>query len=260
MEGEMYFDYTIDIPVQKGKIYKNKSSNNTYISYEFGRVYNSKKHYNTPKRTTIGKVDCNNESKMYPNLNYYKFFPEEIPLDNETEERSCCLRVGSYFVIRKIIRDYNLDQILNKFFDTADLGLFLDLVAYSLIEENNAGQYYPDYAFNHPLFDSKMHIYSDSTVSRFLNSITAEQSVGFLNEWNSSRNHKEKIYISYDSTNKNCQSGDIDFVEYGEPKQDNKKPVFNYAVAYDMNNREPLFYEDYPGSIANCPNPRLISE
>lgn len=57
-----------------------------------------------------------------------------------------------------------------------------------------------------------MQIYSDSKVSDFLQSITENQSVGFLNEWNAGRNHREKIYISYDSTNKNCQTGQ--FVHY----------------------------------------------
>ena len=39
---------------------------------------------------------------------------------------------------------------------------------------------------------------------------------GFLDDWNKSRDHKDRIYISYDSTNKNCQSGDIDILEYGK--------------------------------------------
>jgi len=38
-------------------------------------------------------------------------------------------------------------------------------------------------------------------------------------------------------------------VAYGHPKVDMGLPIFNYAVAYDMNNREPLFYEKYPGSL-----------
>ncbi|MDO4194502.1 MAG: transposase, partial [Erysipelotrichaceae bacterium] len=59
----------------------------------------------------------------------------------------------------------------------------------------------------------------------------------------------EKIYISYDSTNKNCQAGDIDIVEFGHPKMDLGLPVFNYSIAYDTENQEPLFYEKYPGSI-----------
>ncbi len=80
-------------------------------------------------------------------------------------------------------------------------GLFLihiqkDLAAYSIISENNAGQYYPDYGYNHPLFTDKMRIYSDSKVADFITGITPDQSVGFLNEWNARRDHREKIYIS----------------------------------------------------------------
>ena len=82
--------------------------------------------------------------------------------------------------------------------------MFLDLAVYSIIAENNAGQYYPDYAFNHPLFTDQMKIYSDSKVSEFINSITRDQSLAFLDRWNAEQNHKQKIYISYDSTNKNC--------------------------------------------------------
>ncbi|MDY2628773.1 MAG: transposase [Lachnospiraceae bacterium] len=74
-------------------------------------------------------------------------------------------------------------------------------------------------------------------------------SAGFLNDWNAERDHREKIYISYDSTNKNCQAGDIEIVEYGHAKVDTGAPIFNYAVAYDTTNREPLFYEEYPGSV-----------
>ena len=33
----------------------------------------------------------------------------------------------------------------------SDTGLILDLVSYLIIEEENAGQYYPDFAFTHPL-------------------------------------------------------------------------------------------------------------
>lgn len=48
-----------------------------------------------------------------------------------------------------------------------DSGLFLDLAAYSIISESNANQYYPDYAYNHPLFTREMKLYSDSKVFWF---------------------------------------------------------------------------------------------
>jgi transposase len=147
------------------------------------------------------------------------------------------------------MKDYGLPEILGKYFNNKDLGLFLDFAAYSIVSENNAGQYYPDYAYNHPLNTENMRIYSDTKVSDFLNAITEDQSVEFLNDWNERKDHREKIYISYDSTNKNCQAGDIEMAEYGHAKDEKGLPIFNYAIAYDTHNNEPLFYEKYPGSI-----------
>jgi transposase len=189
---------------------------------------------------------------MYPNQNFLKYFPDaELPVGRDRTDRSSCLKIGTWIVVRKIVQQYRLDVTLGDLLDEKDLGLFLDLAAYSIVTENNAGQYYPNYAYIHPLFTKDMRIYSDSKVSDMLKSLTDDQSIGFLNEWNANRNHREKIYISYDSTNKNCQAGDIEMVEYGHPKNDCGLPVFNYALAYDTYNKEPLFYEKYPGSITD---------
>lgn len=94
-----------------------------------------------------------------------------------------------------------------------------------------------------------MKVYSDAKVSRFLREISRDDSVRFQNDWNESRDHREKIYISYDSTNKHCHAGEIELAEFGHEKEKEKKPIFNFSVGYDRNNRLPLFYEEYPGSI-----------
>lgn len=246
----MYLDFLVKVPTVKGKITRRKKSNVVYIEYEYDRVYDPSRKYTFPKRVTIGKLSDTDPEFMKPNQNFLKYFPDaELPESKNRTSRSSCLRVGTYFVLRKIIEECSLNDILGKYFGSRDMGLFLDLAVYSIIAENNAAQYYPDYTYNHPLFTEKMKQYSDSTVSDFLNSVTDDQSTGFLNTWNKSRNYREKIYISYDSTNKNCQAGDIEMVEFGHPKVDMGEPVFNYAVAYDTHNQEPLFYEKYPGSL-----------
>lgn len=123
--------------------------------------------------------------------------------------RSSCIRVGAFLVIKKIIDDYKLQDYLSSW-DDRGKGLLLDLSAYSIISENNAAQYYPDYAYNHPVLTPNHKIYSDSTISRFLSEIGEDERIAFLNDWNEKRNHREKIYISYDSTNKNCKAGDVE--------------------------------------------------
>lgn len=246
----MYLDFLVKIPISGGKITYRKKGETDYVYYEYTRIYQKGSNITNPKRVTIGKRDKDDPTMMLPNENYLKYFPDEdLPEVNERAKRSSCLRIGAWLVIRKIIQEYQFADILKKYINKKDIGLVLDLAAYSIISESNANQYYPDYAYNHPLFSDHMHIYSDSRVSDLLQSMTVEMSAGFLNDWNAERDHREKIYISYDSANKNCQAGDIEIAEYGHAKVDTGAPIFNYAVAYDTTNREPLFYEEYPGSI-----------
>jgi len=247
----MYLDCKVKIPSDEGKITVKTISGTSYVYLETGRQYLKDKKYNTPKRTCIGKRDKEQLAFMYPNEKFLKYFSRELlPAEKEGNRRSGCIHIGTYLVIRKIVSDYGLDQMLARIIGK-DAGLFIDLAAYSIIEEDNAGQYYPDYAYNHALFTDDMHIYSDSKVSDFLSKTTIDQRITFLNEWNAKRDHREKIYISYDSTNKSSQAGDIDLIELGHSKDGVEADIFNYAIAYDRNNKEPLFYETYPGSIVD---------
>ena len=246
----MYLDCLVKMPNAPGKLVCQKKGETTYVYYEIDRTYDPDKKYTAPKRVTIGKCSKDDPEMIQPNENFLRFFPEEaLPEEKDRSVRSSCLRIGTFIVIRQLMKETGVSDILGMYLNPKDLGLFLDLAAYSIISENNAAQYYPDYAYNHPLFTEGMKIYSDSKVSDFLKSLTVEQSTGFLNEWNSARDHRQKIYISYDSTNKNCQAGDIEMVESGNAKDDARLPIFNYSIAFDTNNREPLFYEQYPGSI-----------
>jgi transposase len=247
----MYLNCRVKIPDTGGKITIKTISGTPYVYYEYARIYQKDKKYNSPKRTCIGKRDPEQPSYLYPNEKFLKYFPRELlPMEKDNQIRSGCLHVGAFLVIRKIITDYHLDEMIARIIGR-DAGLFLDLAAYSIITEDNAGQYYPDYAYNHALFTDDMKIYSDSKVSDFLGKITIDQRIRFLNEWNAKRDHREKIYISYDSTNKLSRAGDIDMVELGHAKEGVETDIFNYSIAYDRNNREPLFYETYPGSIVD---------
>ncbi len=247
----MYLDSPVEIPDVPGKIVRKKVKETVYIYYEYARSYDPERQFNIPKRTTIGKAVSDDSNMMIPNSNYLRYF-SHLPLPEKREEswRSSCLRIGPYLVISRIVEHYGLETMLGRLF--GDDALFLlDLASYSIICENNAAQYYPDWAFNHPLFTEAMRIYSDSKVSTFLHSITVDHTSSFLNGWNYKRNHRERIYISYDSTNKHCQCGEIEMVEMGRAKNGLKLPLFNWALAHDVNNREPLFYEEYPGSIVD---------
>jgi len=246
----MYLSYLVDVPENKGKITFRNKGNAKYVYYEYDRIYDPTKQYTTVKRSTIGKVSDDDETKMIPNENFRRYFSEvDIPEERGDDCRSSCLKAGAYMVINQTIKEAGLDKKLEDIFGNKAAGMMLDFAAYSIITEGNAAQYYPDYAYNHPLFTPNMKVYSDSTISDFLRTTSENQRQSFLDCWNEERNHREWIYISYDSTNKNCEAGNISMVEYGAAKVDTGSPIFNYAVGYDVNNSEPLMYEKYPGSI-----------
>lgn len=246
----MYLDALVRVPQVKGKITFRTKGNTTYVEFENERVYLPEKKYTVVNRKTIGKLSGTDNRFMQPNENFLRFFPEvELPDERDRTSRSCGLRIGTWIVIRKIVNDYKLPELLGRYLPGKDIGLFLDLAAYSIIEEDNRAQHYPAYAYSHPLFSDGMKIYSDSKVSEFLGTMDDRISISFQNDWNEERNHRERIYISYDSASKICEAGDLRIVEVGHSKENVETTIFNYAIAYDTKNREPLFYEIYPGSI-----------
>ena len=261
----MYYNCLVNIPKNTGKISRNKRGKTTYLEYTYAREYLPEKKYNVARRTTIGKADPDHPGMMFPNPNFEKFFPDvEIPAEGTAaepvnESRSSCIQIGAFSVVRRIIEDYKLAEHLKRW-DDRGKGLLLDLAAYSVIAESNVAQHFPDYAYNHPLMTPQNKIYSDSTISRFIREIDDNDRVDFLNSWNATHDKNEKIYVSYDSTNKNCKAGDIEMAEYGHPKNDVGAPIINYSIAYDMTNEKPLLYESYPGSIVDVSQLKYMLE
>ena len=106
----MYLDYLTDIPDVRGKITYRTKGDARYVYFEYDRIYDPVKQYTTVKRVTIGKVSDDDETKMRPNENFRKYFPEiEVPEEKECFSRSSCLKVGTYMAINKSIKDLGLD-------------------------------------------------------------------------------------------------------------------------------------------------------
>ncbi len=101
---------------------------------------------------------------MWAREKFQSYFPDvEVPEKLPLAYRSCWLKIDSYVIIQKILNEYKLIPMLQKRFGS-DTELTLNLVSYLIIETENAGQFYPDLAFTHPLLTDKMMIYSDFKV------------------------------------------------------------------------------------------------
>jgi len=124
-------------PIRKGQ---------TYVLYQYGRIYKPDKRYAVPQRTIIGKVNPDGSNTIYPNEHFQEYFPLAVLPEELLEAyRSCALGIGAYAVMQKVLEDYKIPQILPYF--GKDSGLILNLVSYMLVDEEIAGQHYPDFAF-----------------------------------------------------------------------------------------------------------------
>lgn len=80
------------------------------------------------KRSTIGKLSDEDPSRMRPNENFRKYFPEvEAPEECENSGRSSALKTGTYMVINQVVKDMGMDAKLEAAFGTRNSGLILDL-------------------------------------------------------------------------------------------------------------------------------------
>ena len=131
----MYLNTTVKIPEMKGKIITKKKGSTTYILYQYGNEYNPEKRYAVPLRAIVGKVSTEDPSVMFPNEKFQIYFPDaQIPEELPFAYRSCCLKLGSCVIIRKVLDEYKLTPMLRKRFGD-DTGLILDLVSYLIVEE-----------------------------------------------------------------------------------------------------------------------------
>ena len=92
-------------------------------------------------------------------------------------------------------------------------------------------------------------MYTDSKVSDLLKELKPETIIGFLNQWNASRNKKQKVYFSYDSTNKSVRRVILIWQRMASRRSTTGSRSSTTWVACDVENTVPLFYELYPGSI-----------
>ena len=177
----MYLDVLVEVPERKGKITIYSKGKASYVNFEVDRVYDPSRKFNIPKRVTIGKLSEEDHDKMIPNHNFLQYFPEVKILKTKLDiDRSDFLHVGTYLVIQKVLEEYEVRDMLREYFSEEDLGLFLDLIACSILYENDALLYYPLYVREHPLFTKDMQIYDEKDVKGFLNISAVKEKMNIL--------------------------------------------------------------------------------
>ena len=227
---------TVIVPV-KGKRYVYTIAEKRYLK---------DRQYNVNKRTCFGKME--DDTYMIPNDKFFRMFPELAEL-SEAPACSDVLKTGVYLAVKKILRDLELDALLDDVYGR-DGDMIKDVAAYMISSEDSVMQHFPSYEYEHPLFMERAA--QDTAVCEMLKRHTIAEHDQFLAEWNRLQKDVEGIYISYDSTNMNSAAEGIELLEFGHSKDGGSElPQVNVSIAFDQDRATPLFYEVYPGSIVD---------
>lgn len=214
-----------------------------YVYQVVGKTYKKDKKYTVDDRKLIGKMI--DEEWMIPNEMFSQYYPD-IDISLDPPDFSDTLKIGSFLVVQKVMKDLQIHGLLNSVFD--EYGTFIeDIVSYMIVSQSCTFQYYPNFMRNHPICGD---IHDDTQISRLLKHHIQEEDIQlYMNGWNQLMHTKECIYLGYDSTNFNTHAQGIELADYGHPKVDEGLPQFNLSYSVRQEDSTPLFYELYDGSI-----------
>lgn len=245
----LYKDFLIERPKNTKII--GKKGENRYIYHVTGKVYNKKtKFADDKKRICIGKMV--DDSHFMPNDNYFDIYGNSLGLDLvENPQHSDTLKIGAFMLIRKVMNDLGLSEILEDVHGYEGMAMISDLISYMMVKENSSFQHFHDFMFDH--YGANVSVRQDTFISQYLKTGLKEKDMKIvLSAWNKINNERDKkVYISYDSTNMNTTSKGITLAEYGHAKVDEGLPQVNVSYVVKQENCRPLFYEVYPGSIVD---------
>lgn len=223
-----------------------------YVYQVTGKSYKKDKKYTVDERKLIGRMI--DDTWMIPNEFFSQYYPE-VNIEQEAPDFSDTLKTGSFLLIQKIMKDLEIDKLLDSVF--GDTGPVIeDIVSYMITNESCTFQYYPNFMKNHPILCEK--IMDDTQISRlFKHGIKEENIQMFMKAWNQMNNVEDYIYLGYDSTNFNTSSDGIELADYGHPKVDEGLPQYNLSYSVRQEDSRPLFYELYDGSVID--NTQLLT-
>ena len=196
------------------------------------------------------------DRRMYANANYYRLHRKEpsmsedkqVEVYDEYPERSDCMSVGLYAVVKKVVEDSGLLTILVEVFGSKDSCLLLDLAMYMLSAQSAVFQHYPHWARSHALFSEVIR--SDTYISRFERMcITLSKINLFRKKWGAYAIEDGQVFVCYDSTNVNSQADGVFLVQKGHAKDDPTLEQVNMEYAIRQRDGLPITFNAYPGSI-----------
>jgi transposase len=214
-----------------GYTIEQKIGNNIYL-YEVTAYWDKDKRQARQKRTYLGKKD--------PRTNK--------PITTRKSNKPQAVRdYGHVYAMQKIAEQVGLNAILEQSFPHHGEKL-LCLAIYRLLE--NKPFYLQKLWAENTCINQELAM-SSQNISKLLQKIGLDSNVrfDFFARWIKRHNKSECLF--FDITSLSSYSKLIDFVEWGYNRDQEKLPQINLGLLQSHPKRLPLFYQLYPGSIAD---------
>ena len=214
---------------------------NRYI-YLIIETFRNKKGQPDNKKVMIG-IKSEIEGKMVPNLNYYKIFNIEEPVNKSFPDT--VRRSGSFAAIKQICDSCGLYPVLKSSFPG-----FYDKIltcAHYIVTSGNV-MYYLDDWLDQTLSFSPDNL-NDVAIGRVFKQIDSDRKKQFFSKWIKERDKSE--FVAYDVTSISSYSRGLEDLEYGYNRDKEKLPQINFGMYFGEESKMPFFYTTYPGSITD---------
>ena len=205
--------------------------------------------------------DWKSDRRMYANESYYKIYgkapsgepssAQELPApaaDTEYPERSDCISVGLYSVVKTLAGESQLLDLLTEVFGSTNTELIMVLAMYMLSARSAVFQHYPNWAKSHALFSESIR--SDSFLSDFEKEEISVSRINLVKKkWACHVLDDGRVFICYDSANVNSQAEGIFIVQMGHAKDDPDKNQVNTEYTIRQRDGMPVTFKHFPGSL-----------
>lgn len=215
--------------------------------YHILKTFRNEKGRTTHEKVLIGRL--NDEGLMVPNASYFEYYPSQN-LDKQSNLSSKSINfdllssitsIGYFFVVKRILRDLSLDQILEDVFGPYRAELIITLAAYMFCQGHELG-----YIEGWSKDIEYLETLTDQMAPELLSSITPEEKMDFFEAWLAKARTGDCLAYDLTTATSYPEKNPDDWEFNYDPGR--LPPIhLGYYLAQDTG--LPLFYVTYPLSI-----------
>ena len=233
----------INIPEDKGIHTKTAGAKGEKYVYKYVQYYRNKDGKPRNKAKAIGKFDPAS-GKMFPNSNYFDIYNLDPILGDVS-----VWDYGYSYLILKACHDMNLWGCLTNVFKSHAMEIVI--MAAFMMREGNAMDGLDDWQQRN-YFEGYDRLLTSQITSRIFASITEKQQHEFFKMWVKTASGDGSVF--YDVTSISSYAQEMTTVERGYNRDGEDLPQYNLGMFCDEQNKTPLYYNRYNGSLTDRTN------